>query len=121
MPESNNSVSPGEKAIDQCFAAARVLFQFTGDSDEFGLRDKRGNIRSVRKKDVLYIFVKDRSPYVVFNPHIRFVGLTLQVDHGFITPLTTAEADTFFPLLEQAFVEMTVLIVEQLSGVEILR
>ncbi|MBP7119032.1 hypothetical protein KBA63_02995 [Candidatus Woesebacteria bacterium] len=121
MPERTNSVSPGEKALDQCFAASRVLFQFTGDSDEFGLRDKRGNIRSIRKKDVLYIFVKDRSPYVVFNPHIRFVGLTLQVDDGLINPLTPADADSFHYLLEQAFVEMTVLIVEQLSGVEIVR
>ena len=120
MPD-NKSVSACQKALDQCFAASRVLSQFTGDHDEFGARDRRGNVRSIRRKDLLYIFVQERSPYVVLNPNMHYVGLTQKIDDGFITPLKKEDMAVFTPLLEKAFVEMTKLIVEQMNGVLIAR
>ncbi len=112
-----DSLVSARHLLDQCFAASRVLLEFSGKDDEFGDRDERGNMRSFISDGQVFIYFRENAPYLVFDPSLSSVALTQDPESWHQMRLTRNELVDHADMFELAFFEMVQLIHQQIYGV----
>lgn len=117
MRNVEHDVVLARKVLDECFAAAQVLLELSGDEDEYGDRDEHGEASSFTVNGAVFIHFKDNAPLLMLDPSVHYVGLTNSKKGNREMGIAPQELFQFVDMFELAFFEMIQLIHQQIYGI----